>query len=201
MLDDVIVEDLRAVIIGINQYADQELPPLKSAVTDAESVFRYLQDDLGVPRSQIEFMKNGEATTRKVNDSLQQLAMDINIQSGAAIIIYFAGHSSRPTGSSMPVLATCDYKPSTNEGGIPYSNFLDMMQTISASKRNNITVILDTCFSGQLGRNEKFEAQGQSNVHPTPNQETTPPHESSRSAEVNELFTRRTTSGRWYPIH
>ncbi|KAJ7861902.1 hypothetical protein B0H13DRAFT_1112743 [Mycena leptocephala] len=69
-----------------------------------------------------------------------------------------------------------------------------MIQTISASKGNYITVILDTCFSGHAQRNEKIMTQ----VHPVPrpaSDQKTPTHEDSQLfVEGNADITRQTIS-------
>ncbi|KAJ7934224.1 hypothetical protein B0H13DRAFT_1855403 [Mycena leptocephala] len=131
MLDDAIVEDLRAVIVGIDKYEQgKSMSPLKGAVMDASSVSRYLQDDLGVAESHINYMANDEATTLNINKTHSTRNTDNHL---------FACYLARDTTSSIPVLTAYDYHPSTKEGGIPYSDFLHVIQTILASKGNYIS--------------------------------------------------------------
>ncbi|KAJ7473441.1 hypothetical protein FB451DRAFT_1249288 [Mycena latifolia] len=209
MLDDVTVDDLHAVIVGIDKLNEKGrgwIPELQSAVKDAKSVGAYLQDGLAVPEHQITSLFDAAATAEAIEGALQRLATNSNIRPGAPIVIYFACHTAerddfsatggRPstlnasrsasvaTGISMSrkafiagldsqpgaytnlprpqrplIFITSEYDRNTPDTGLLYTRFLDLLQAIAISKGNNITVILDTCYSGQLGagRHDKVD--------------------------------------------
>ncbi|KAJ6597802.1 hypothetical protein DFH09DRAFT_972376 [Mycena vulgaris] len=206
MLDDTSVDDLHAIVVGINELGEKapSIPPLKSAVKDAKSVVAYLQDDLAVPEHQIMSFFDDAATSGAIEAALEKIATDNSIRPGAPIVIYFACHTAerndpkakidnQPPPPSTPtyipnragfssrlhavleetswddadfprprrplVLVTSEYKSHTPGTGLLYTNLLDMLRVISRRKGNNITVILDTCYSGQLGRHEKFDQE------------------------------------------
>jgi Caspase domain len=81
-----------ALIIGINEYASPDIYKLKGAVHDALAVKTYLEDDLGVPASQIRLLCNAEATRAAIIHEFNNLVADQRIHRGDPILIYYAGH-------------------------------------------------------------------------------------------------------------
>ncbi|KAF7358493.1 hypothetical protein MVEN_00899800 [Mycena venus] len=195
-LADVTVDDLHALVIGVDEliHPSPEVPRLTGAVHDANSVITYLENDLAVPKSQIKRFFDAKATSSAIKKSLDDLAMDRAIQPGAPIIIYIACHTmaegsstgtaERPspvptegtTGTTgrmamllpkelydyprpqrPPTFVTADYQMDNPGTGLKYTEFLDLVQAIYSTKGNNITVILDTCMAGQLGKNTQFD--------------------------------------------
>ena len=85
---------LFALIIGINEYASPTICDLKGAVPDALAVKKYLEEDLGVPASQIRILCDGEATRAAVIQAFSNLVVDHRIHRGDPIFIYYAGYGS-----------------------------------------------------------------------------------------------------------
>ncbi|KAJ7439788.1 hypothetical protein FB451DRAFT_1301492 [Mycena latifolia] len=198
MLDDVTVDDLHAVVVGINKA--KSISNLQSAVKDAKSVIAYLQDGLAVPEHQITSFFDGSATSGAIENALRKLALNNSIRPGAPIVLYFACHTaergdmpaaggqqstpnatqSGPAATGAPtsrlmmsydqymnfprpqrplIFVTSDYDQDITDTGLSYTKFLDLLREIAIAKGNNITVILDTCFSGRLGagRHDKVD--------------------------------------------
>ncbi|KAF7326550.1 hypothetical protein MVEN_02608200 [Mycena venus] len=199
MLESVTVDDLHAVVVGIDKLKDNGLggiPELGSAVKDAKSVARYLQDRLAVPEGQITSLYDDAATSTVIEGAIRRLATDPSIRPGAPMVLYFACHTTDNGGPSLTVapkgsttahdssstkpdatirsrgkitnttsgkprprpapprdllFVTYDFDKDAPVQGLLYAKFLDLLQTIAIAKGNNITVILDTCYSGQLG--------------------------------------------------
>ncbi len=68
---------------------------LRGAVADAEEVYDYLTSDLGVPKSQITFLRDSEATRDNIIAAFRNLADNKDIKEGDSIFIYYAGHGAQ----------------------------------------------------------------------------------------------------------
>lgn len=88
-----------ALLIGINKYSDPK-HNLRGAVSDAEAMQEYLENQLGVPSDQITFLRNSEATKATILHGIAALMNDSRIQRGDPILIYYSGH-----GAGAPVPA------------------------------------------------------------------------------------------------
>ncbi|KAI0066044.1 hypothetical protein BV25DRAFT_1490016 [Artomyces pyxidatus] len=149
-----------ALIIGIDQYKSGQIWNLTSCVDDALNVKRWLMDDLHVPRDQICVLLDEKASKRAIEDKfISHLVSNSAIESGDAMIVYFAGHGSSqsaPDGwcnnNSLHVEMICPYDHTTRvkEGrvaGITDWSIHAMLAELSEAKGDNITLILDCCFS------------------------------------------------------
>jgi Caspase domain len=81
-----------ALIIGINEYTSPKVCNLEGAVPDALAVKTYLENDLGVPASQIRLLLNAEATRSAIIQEFYNLIADQRIHRGDPILIYYAGY-------------------------------------------------------------------------------------------------------------
>ena len=157
MLDDVSVDDLHAVVIGIDETADPEIPRLKFAVSDAQSVATYLWDNLAVPRHQAPLLEN--PSSEEIKEALENLAIDKTIRPGAPIVIYLACHARGVTYDLTPTtklpqtsptltpmvqtrhlltFLTSEYTRNKPDTGLSYTKLLHLIQVISENKGNNI---------------------------------------------------------------
>ncbi|KAF8608026.1 hypothetical protein BDV93DRAFT_434690, partial [Ceratobasidium sp. AG-I] len=164
---------LHALIIGINEYESPGRENLRGCVTDAMSMFSYLTRNLCTPRGQILCLLNEQATRQVIIDSFSShLVNNPNINHSDPILIYFAGH-----GDSVAAPAewyssdgTCDMilphdaswsnvqddienaappaKINNFVHGIPDRTIGALISKLHQVKGDNITVILDSCFSG-----------------------------------------------------
>ena len=62
------------------------------AVPDADAMRDYLQNDLGVPSSQIRNLRNNVATRDAIIDGIKAFLLNDQIKEGDPILIYYAGH-------------------------------------------------------------------------------------------------------------
>lgn len=130
-----------ALVIGINDY--QELPPLKSAVRDADAIAQILQTDLGFD---VTLLRNAEASRdailEHVNGPLTRTKPDDRV------LIYFAGHgATRQTARGDQVGLLVPHGAGQGE----YHRLIEMDYLIDLSKylpAKHILFVLDACFSG-----------------------------------------------------
>lgn len=180
-----------AVVIGINTYSDSVL---KGARKDAEDFAIYLRTIMRVPSDHIDMLVDDAATRDNILDSMYSLRNNERIKRGDAMIIYFSGHGSSYTLSNTEV-NTADFGPppvvshpfwgnaraharSHLQALVPVDRGSPDVPDISGrelnvcladirdAKGNNITVILDCCYSGGATRSFKVD-QNTQNTLPT----------------------------------
>ena len=162
-----------ALIVGINRYKSRDIWNLHSCVKDAKHMERWLMDGLNVPKDQICVLLDNQATKLKIEDSfMEHLVNNAVIQKNDAIIIYFAGHGSSLVAprdwfseleadntAEEQVICPHDHDTNTTQGriaGISERSLHALIDDLSSIKGNNITLILDCCFSAQTPRNRKI---------------------------------------------
>lgn len=154
--------------IGIDKYKSGNIWDLASSVDDAQSVKRWLTHDIHVPREQVCILTDAQATKRAIEDKfMDHLVNNPTIERGDAILIYFAGHGSSlpsPRGwysdgmKDVEVLCPYDHDTKNTEGrvaGISDRSFHAMLKDLAETKGDNITVILDCCFSSAAVRERR----------------------------------------------
>ncbi|KAJ6579078.1 caspase domain-containing protein [Mycena vulgaris] len=152
-----------ALIIGIDRYANSDLPPLKGCVNDAEAFRDYLTGALLVPNTKghIKMLTNEQAKRAQILQTFDEHLIqnsrirdvDSTGSAGDTIIFFFAGHGSRPEST---VRGAVDSIPRGRPVyGIPHRTVNNLLRRLAERKGNNITVILDTCFSGGLTRTDR----------------------------------------------
>ncbi|KAF5351767.1 hypothetical protein D9756_007615 [Leucocoprinus leucothites] len=153
-----------ALIIGIDHYKSGNVWNLHSCAEDARLIRSWLTNDLNVPEDQICMLLDSQATKHNIEDRfMSHLTNNRHIEKGDAILVYFAGHGSivpAPKGWFQPdavkrtghaeVLCTYDYEMKAPHGriaGISDRSLRAMLSELSQVKGDNITLILDACFS------------------------------------------------------
>ena len=79
-----------ALVIGINEYDDPNVPDLATAVNDARAVADLLERRLGFDRGRIIELYDGDATRPGIIDALSRLILETG--ENDRVLIYYAGH-------------------------------------------------------------------------------------------------------------
>jgi len=131
----------RALLIGIDHYAAS---PLTGCVADAQGMASLLErNDDGRPNYDVKLVTSD---TKAINrGDLRTLLADLfNNARDAVILFFFAGHGAQtPWGAE---LVTQDY--SSNSLGVSMN---DVLTLANDSPAREVILILDCCFSGNLG--------------------------------------------------
>ncbi|TFY79900.1 hypothetical protein EWM64_g4109 [Hericium alpestre] len=156
---------LFSLIIGIDQYKSGDVWDLTSCVDDAMNIKRWLMNDLNVPRSHICLLLDEKASKRSIEDKfMSHLVSNPAIEPGDALLIYFAGHGSSvvaPDGwcnnDALHTQMLCTYDHGTKGKNCRVSGITDwsmhaMLANLCEAKGDNITLILDCCFSPARSR-------------------------------------------------
>ncbi|RXW25384.1 hypothetical protein EST38_g466 [Candolleomyces aberdarensis] len=196
MLNAVTADDMHALIVGIDEYKGLALWDLTECVSDAKRVASYLEDTLLVPRDQIVTLYNSQATKERIIEELEALSRKASVAQDAPIIIYFASHSFVKSDNKRAYLVP-HVPQAQDQGGskladacISYDSIVEILGHIAEEKTDNITLILDSCHAGALGRNEKFDGQGNLSPRPFPQEQL-----SSRGIVVEESPIDETDDG------
>ena len=125
---------LFALIIGIDKYQAVKRPflNLDGAVPDADLVQSYLQNHLGVPNSQIRNLRDSEATPAAILHEIDALTTDDRIQRGDPILIFYAGHGSKPHDY------LCENEKGQKVHGIPDHTLSVLLGRLAFAKGDNI---------------------------------------------------------------
>ncbi|KAF7366571.1 ICE-like protease (Caspase) p20 domain protein [Mycena sanguinolenta] len=167
-----VITNVFALIIGIDKYMNTDhFATLQGAVNDATAFYEFLVDSreqrgLGVPESNILFLKDEDATRDKILSTFESHLLTnprIPNHGDASMILFFAGHGTRvhAPGNLMSqdemVEGICPVDERTSPGGkyvhtIPDYVLVHLLRELSEKKGQNITVIFDSCHSGGMGR-------------------------------------------------
>ncbi|CCL99700.1 uncharacterized protein FIBRA_01721 [Fibroporia radiculosa] len=174
---------LFALIIGIDKYKSTSIADLSGAVRDADAVRDYLQEQLGVPESQIRNLRDSRATRSAILRGFHIFLDDERIQKGDPILIYYAGHYATSTGpadggaaetkiqSLVPYDLSSLGPKSRKVHGIPHRTLDALLIQLAAEKGDNICVISDSCHSGSstfAGNGEPTHLDGRIEVEAIP---------------------------------
>jgi formylglycine-generating enzyme required for sulfatase activity len=135
----------RALIIGINDYQDDAIPNLDTAVNDAKAMAKVLQTHYGFRPENVSLLLNDQASSRNIVKQLRQMITKANPDD--SILIYYAGH-----GELDKVTNKGYWVPYEARGGDPssYLSNSDIRDYIQAMKSRHILLVADSCFSGSL---------------------------------------------------
>lgn len=140
-----------AVIIGNADYGKlgKDIPDVKPAYADADSMKLYAMHTLGIRPGNIIFMRDatGAQMTRvfgSAADPHGQLADWV--KPGDSVFVYYAGHGAPAIRNGSPYLVPADADSSRIDlNGYPLKQLYDNLSRLPAA---HVTVVLEACFSG-----------------------------------------------------
>ncbi len=143
----------RALVVGISDYQNSQIPDLQFAHRDAEAFATFLQSPGGggVSPDQIRLLTNAQATNANICAGLSWL-MD-NSAEGDVAIIYFSGHGDveSKTRSQLGFLLSWDSPPVNYAAGAVHLYYLqEVVSTLSLDNKAKVVLITDACHAGKL---------------------------------------------------
>jgi hypothetical protein len=156
-------KNLWAVLIGIEQYPEEELP---GPGQDVHNMRKYFLDQ-GANPDRIKLLMNEEATRTAILDVWNRhLVENDQIKHGEPILLYYSGHGGRleaPLGwsadgpdSQIELLVPYDSLDTdgsvAEDFAIPDRTIGAVIRKIARRHGNNITVIFDCCYSAHMTR-------------------------------------------------
>ena len=134
-----------AVVIGVEAY--QYVAAATYAYNDAEVVREYLADAFGFRKDRVKLTTNTRATRAEFDRLLGAngwLARNV-IEDRSDVVVYFSGHGISDVAVKRLGLLPFDVDPNYSVG-FPLDELYFNLAGLGA---RSVTVILDTCFSGQ----------------------------------------------------
>ena len=141
-----------AVVVGVSEYLDRSIRPLKFADRDAQSFYSFLRSDRaglgGFEEEDVTLLLNEDATYRAIRTAL------FNFLQGATendiVMLYFAGHGApdpyRPTDHYLLSYDT----ESDNLAGTAFP-MEDVSEAVRRLRSRDVIVITDACHSAAVG--------------------------------------------------
>lgn len=146
-----------ALLVGINEYpASTGQAPLNGCVNDVEMQYYLLVHRFGFSPNDIVKLTDGQATRDRILSTFDSHLIQ-QAKPGDVVVFHFSGHGSQvldpdrdnPDGLNSTLVPVDSPLPPINQGGAVrditgHTLFLLM----SAIQTDNLTVILDSCYSG-----------------------------------------------------
>lgn len=142
-----------AIVIGISDYRDTRIPPLRYASKDAKSFYDWLISPSGgkYPPSNVRLIVNEDATGQTIKEALfswlgRALTEDL-------VIIYFAGHGSPQSPDQSNNLFLLPYDAQYDNiaaSGFPMWDIETAFKRFIKAKK--VVVIADACHAGGVGQ-------------------------------------------------
>ncbi|MBK7881412.1 MAG: caspase family protein [Saprospiraceae bacterium] len=152
-----------AVVVGISDYQDKDIPDLRFADKDAEAFANFLRSPSGgsLNGDHLQVLTNTQATAGRLAEALDALIE--KAKKDDQVIIYFSGHGDvEGKKLTQPGFLLCWDAPSrVYMGGGTYSlSFLqEVVSTLSVQNQAKVIVITDACHAGKLSGNQIGGAQ------------------------------------------
>ncbi len=131
-----------AVIIGINDYADQAIPDLKYAESDAKAVYDTLTDPaIGkFPKDNVTLLLGKDATPSVIKAALYKLR---GVGKDDLVVVFYSGHGAKEGDEAFWVTQNAEAKaiPAT---ALPNSDIRKFLSGIPAQR---LVILLDCCYA------------------------------------------------------
>jgi hypothetical protein len=137
-----------AIVIGIEQYREQ-LPKANFAAHDASVVGDYVTKVLGYPEENVVVRLNDKATKTDLEKYFEGWLPN-NVEKDSSVFVYFSGHGAPHVKTGDAYLVPYDGDPTfVDKTGYSLKRLYAALDKLPAK---DVTVVLDSCFSGAGGR-------------------------------------------------
>jgi hypothetical protein len=141
-------QDNFAVVIGVSKYRDIGAEA-EYAERDARTMMLYLRDYLGYPEQNIKLLIGDRASQTDFKKILE-LWLPLQVTKDSKVFVYFSGHGAPDPQSQQAYLLPWDGDPKALDlTAYPLSRLYAKLDALPAK---DVTVALDSCFSGAGGR-------------------------------------------------
>lgn len=142
------VRRAHAVVIGVERYR-QQLPAADFAASDARLVAKYLTQTMGFPAENVAVLTNDGATRGDLEKYLDRWLAN-RVEPGDSVFVYYSGHGSPNPATGDAYLVPFDGDPMYLDQ-TAYS-VQRLYAGLAKLPTKDVTVVLDSCFSGAGGR-------------------------------------------------
>ena len=154
-----------ALVIGIGEYADAEIPPLHGIVHDIASA-RRMAGAMGVPAANLTVLRDRAATAERIRAEID--ALNARVQDGDRVFLYYSGHGTRWYDELLKNDG-CIEGLMASDGQVLSNVELGRRLAPLAQRADKMLVFYDACFSGGVAgaplRTRSF-MQGEAQITP-----------------------------------
>jgi hypothetical protein len=143
--------DAVAVIIGISDYQDPDIPKVEYARQDAAFMRQYVVNTMGYDEKNILPRNPDQVITVGVFKTLIRQQLPSYIKPGISdVFIYYSGHGAPNTTTQKAFFVPADCNPNyiNEDNGYLVNTFYDDLSKLPC---RSLTVVLEACFSGLSG--------------------------------------------------
>ena len=155
--------DAVAVVVGIRDYFNPDVPNVQFAKRDATIMRRYLTDVLGYREANILPRNPDQTMTVGALKTLIRRQLPDYLRDGSDVLVYFSGHGAPSTGEdphAYLVPADADPNVVTDDNAYRLNRFYaDLVETAEEHDAGSLTVVLDACFTGRSGSGDMLIRQ------------------------------------------
>lgn len=148
-----------ALVIGINDYEDQQIPTLTGAVNDANAISKALIDYAGFPKDQVILLASDQPLERRPTrgNILQRLSnLKYSVPKDGLLLVSFAGHGIDKSGRAF--LLPSDARNNDDIRLLENTSISveDVREMIGEAGTKQVIVILDSCRNEPGGRSDSI---------------------------------------------
>jgi hypothetical protein len=132
-----------ALLIGINRYADPDIPDLENPTKDAENLRRALISNYTFEEEDVKILQNP-----KRSDIIQELdELRLKITTTDNLLIFYAGHGYWDEDAGIGYWLPSD---ATRESTVDWFRNSTLVDYIQAIRSKHTLLITDACFAGSI---------------------------------------------------
>jgi hypothetical protein len=141
---------IHALVVGINEFRDGKIPPLKYAATDAVKIDGFLRQlrNYSVSPENVVLLADENATVARIMQELNAILERADVDD--VVVLYFATHGTRPDADGFVGVVAFDtvFDPPAQKKLRRTSITGDALADFSSRlKARRLVAILDTCYS------------------------------------------------------
>jgi hypothetical protein len=133
-----------ALVIGIGDYADPDVPPLKGVVHDMDSA-RRMAHAMAIPDANITVLRDRDATAGRIRAEIA--ALQARMADGDRVFVYYSGHGTRWFDARLQG-GGCTEGLLASDGEVLTNVELGERLAPLAQRADKMLVFYDACFSG-----------------------------------------------------
>ena len=152
--------DIYALIIGVSDYADDNISDLNFAHKDAEVFAEYLSSEAGgsVPNDNIKLLTNGKATISNIYAAMAWL--ENQVKKDDLVYFYFSGHGDLEKGLYQLGFLLAHDTPNLNykNNAVRVEDVNILANNLSVLKDVAVVMVTDACHSGKLSGSDNVRS-------------------------------------------
>ena len=146
-----------AIIMGIENYERNDIPPAPYAKNDADIMEDYFKNVLGIKEVYKYTDDDIDGYFFSNNFGVDGILKNSIIKGETELFVYYSGHGfPSPDGENVYILASDGNKKDLKRQGYNLNNFY---RDIDSLKAKNTTIFIDACFSGSSRSSESISSQ------------------------------------------